>query len=63
MPGYMHIRFDNDMLVSLGSEPEDDILDDPTYVYLKPSGADDAAIRAALKFAGAPPLYIPMPPH
>ena len=65
MPGYMHIRFDNNMLISQRSDPEEDILerDDPNYVYLKPFGADDAAIRAQLKFSGTPPVYIPMPPH
>jgi hypothetical protein len=65
MPGYMHIRFDNNMLISLRSEPEDDIVerDDPSYVYLKPYGADDEAIRRQLKFTGTPPVYIPMPPH
>lgn len=65
MPGYMHIRFDNNMLISLRSEPEDDIVerDDPSYVYLKPYGADDEAIRQQLKFTGTPPVYIPMPPH
>jgi len=65
MLGYMHIRFDNNMLISLRSEPEDDIIErnDPSYVYLKPYGADDEAIRQQLKFAGPPPVYIPMPPH
>jgi hypothetical protein len=65
MPGYMHIRFDNNMLISLRSEPESDIIerDDPSYVYLKPYGADDEAIRQQLKFTGTPPVYIPMPPH
>jgi len=65
IPGYMHIRFDNDMLISQRSDPEEDIVerDDPYYVYLKPYGADDAAIRKAMKFTGAPPVYIPMPAH
>jgi hypothetical protein len=65
MPGYMHIRFDNNMLISLRSEPEDDIVErnDPSYIYLKPYGADDEAIRKQLKFTGTPPVYIPMPPH
>jgi hypothetical protein len=65
IPGYMHIRFDNDMLISQRSDPEYDIVerDDPYYVYLKPYGADDAAIRKAMKFTGAPPVYIPMPAH
>jgi hypothetical protein len=65
MLGYMHIRFDNNMLISLRSEPEDDIIErnDPSYVYLKPYGADDEAIRQQWKFSGPPPVYIPMPPH
>jgi len=65
MPGYMHIRFQNDMLISQRSEPEDDLVerDDPYYVYLKPFGADDEAIRKRMKYAGAPPVYIPMLPH
>jgi hypothetical protein len=65
IPGYMHIRFESTSLVSGRSEPEDDIVDrrDRYYVYLKPHGADDAALRAHMKYAGAPPVYIPMPPH
>jgi hypothetical protein len=65
MPGYMHIRFDNNMLISLRSEPDDDIVErnDPSYIYLKPYGADDEAIRKQLKFTGTAPVYIPMPPH
>ena len=65
MPGYMHIRFDNNMLISQRSDPEEDIVerDDPSYVYLKPYGADDEAIRRQLRFTGTPPVYIPMPPH
>ena len=27
MPGYMHLRFDNNMLISQRSEPEDDIVE------------------------------------
>jgi hypothetical protein len=65
MPGYMHIRFDSNRLISRRSEPDDDIVErtDRTYVYLKPHGADDDAIRKAMKYPGAPPVYIPMPPH
>ena len=36
---------------------------DRTYVYLKPHGADDEAIRKRMKYPGSPPVYIPMPPH
>jgi hypothetical protein len=65
MPGYMHIRLESNRLVSRRSEPDDDIVErtDRTYVYLKPHGADDEAIRKRMKYAGAPPVYIPMPPH
>jgi hypothetical protein len=65
IPGYMHIRFDNDMLISQRSEPESDIVerDDASYVYLKPHGADDAAIRRRMNSTDPPPVYIPMPPH
>jgi hypothetical protein len=65
IPGYMHVRFDNDMLISQRSDPDDDIIerDDPFYVYLKPYGADDEAIKKALKYTGAPPVFIPMRAH
>lgn len=65
LSGYMHVRFTNAMLVSQRSEPEDDLVErtDNYYVYLKPSGADDAAILRKMKFPGKPPLWIPMPPH
>lgn len=65
MPGYMHIRFDNDMLISLRSEPDEDIVarKDPYYVFLKPLDADDEAIRKQMNYSGDPPVYIPMPPH
>jgi hypothetical protein len=65
IPGYMHIRFETDSLVSQRSEPDDDIVDrtDRYYVYLKPHGADDNAIRKRLNIKGDPPVYMPMPPH
>jgi hypothetical protein len=65
MPGYMHVRFEGHPLVSQRREPDDDIIErtDRNYVYLKPHGADDAAIRKAMKYRGEPPVYIPMPPH
>jgi len=65
MPGYMHIRFESTRLISRRSQPDDDIVErtDRTYVYLKPYGADDEAIRKAMKYPGRPPVYIPMPPH
>jgi hypothetical protein len=65
IPGYMHIRFESTSLVAPRANPEDDIIDrrDRTYVYLKPHGADDAALRQHMKYPGDPPVYIPMPPH
>jgi hypothetical protein len=65
IPGYMHIRFRTDSLVSERSNPDDDIIDrtDRYYVYLKPHGADDDAIRKQMRIRGDPPVYMPMPPH
>jgi putative ABC transport system ATP-binding protein/macrolide transport system ATP-binding/permease protein/lipoprotein-releasing system ATP-binding protein len=62
---YMHVRFVNAMLVSPNSTPSEALFErtDSYYVYLKPWDADDRAIRAEVKFDGAPPLWIPMPPH
>jgi putative ABC transport system ATP-binding protein/macrolide transport system ATP-binding/permease protein/lipoprotein-releasing system ATP-binding protein len=65
LPYYMHIRFTNDMLISPSSQPKDDLVErsDSYYVYLKPHDANDAAILSKLKFPGAPPVWIAMPPH
>ena len=65
LPGYMHVRFVNAMLVSPNSTPSDALFErtDSYYVYLKPWDADDRAIKAEVKFDGVPPLWIPMPPH
>ncbi len=65
MPGYMHIRFESVSLISERSDPDDDIIErtDRYYVYLKPYGADDDALRRRMKYQGQPPLYMPMPPH
>ena len=65
MPGYMHIQFESVSLISERSDPDDDIVErtDRYYVYLKPHGADDEAIRKRMKLQGDPPLYMPMPPH
>jgi putative ABC transport system ATP-binding protein/macrolide transport system ATP-binding/permease protein/lipoprotein-releasing system ATP-binding protein len=62
---YMHMRFVNAMLVSPNSTPSDALFErtDSYYVYLKPWDADDRTILAEVKFDGAPPLWIPMPPH
>lgn len=54
MPGYMHVRIQDDLLVSQRAQPGDDVVErrTPFYVYLRPPGS-----------AGPPPLFIPMPPH
>jgi putative ABC transport system ATP-binding protein/macrolide transport system ATP-binding/permease protein/lipoprotein-releasing system ATP-binding protein len=64
IPGYMHVRFTNAMLVSRDRRAAGGLFErsDDYYVYLKPPGADDAAIRAKNKWATAP-TWIPMPPH
>jgi macrolide transport system ATP-binding/permease protein/lipoprotein-releasing system ATP-binding protein len=65
IPGYMHIRFQTDSLISERSNPDDDIIGrtDRYYVYLKPHGADDEAIRQQMKIRGDPPVFMRMPPH
>ncbi|MBI3199296.1 MAG: hypothetical protein HYZ40_17660 [Rhodospirillales bacterium] len=54
IPGYMHVRIQDDLLVSRRAQPGDDVVErrTPFYVYLWPPGA-----------AATPPLFIPMPPH
>jgi putative ABC transport system ATP-binding protein/macrolide transport system ATP-binding/permease protein/lipoprotein-releasing system ATP-binding protein len=65
LPYYMHVRFNNNMLVSPESKPKDELFsrEDNYYVYLRPDGIDDATIAKRVKFAGPPPLWIWMPPH
>lgn len=65
LPGYMHVRIENLMLISRSSAPKDDLVERANrfYVYLKPHGADDAAIKQRMNFPGAPPVFIPMPAH
>jgi hypothetical protein len=65
MPGYMHVLIESPMLISRSSEPTDDLIERTNrfYVYLKPQGADDAAIKRRMSFPGDPPIFIPMPPH
>jgi hypothetical protein len=65
LPYYMHVRFNNNMLVSPSSKPKDELFsrEDNYYVYLRPDGIDDATIAKRVKFAGPPPLWIWMPPH
>ena len=65
IPGYMHVRIQDDLLVSQRPQPGDDVVErrTPFYVYLKPQGANDEDIKARSKMSGAPPVFIPMPPH
>ena len=65
IPGYMHVRVEDDMLISQSAEPVDDIVGrrNPFYVYLKPHDSDDGAIKMRSKMQGKPPVFIPMPPH
>ena len=65
IPGYMHVRIDSPMLVGRSRDGQDGIAErrNTFYVYLKPHGADDDAIRRASGHAGDPPDFIRMPPH
>lgn len=65
IPGYMHVRIQDDLLVSQRAQPGDDVVErrTPIYVYLKPHGANDEDIRARSRMSGTPPVFIPMPPH
>jgi putative ABC transport system ATP-binding protein/macrolide transport system ATP-binding/permease protein/lipoprotein-releasing system ATP-binding protein len=65
LPGYMHVRLSNAMLVSRSAQPKGDLIErlDDYYIFLKPHDADDGAILRKTKFPGKPPLWIPMPPH
>jgi hypothetical protein len=65
LPSYMHVRFSDTMLVSASDAPEDSVFErkDNYYVYLKPFDIADEAILKRTKFAGKPPVWIPMPPH
>lgn len=65
LPHYMHVRFTNSMLVSPESAPKDQLFErsDNYFVYLKPDNVDDQTILKDVRFPGAPPLWIWMPPH
>ncbi|OAI24143.1 ABC transporter [Methylosinus sp. R-45379] len=65
LPHYMHVRFTNDMLVSPESTPKDELFQrsDNYFVYLKPKDVADETILRDVRFPGAPPLWIWMPPH
>ena len=61
----MHVRFSDTMLVSPSSMPEGDVFERKNnyYVYLKPFDVSDETVLKRMKFAGKPPVWIPMPPH
>ena len=65
IPGYMHMRVTNTMLVSQQSQPEEDLVEriDNYYLYLMPYIADDQEIFRKNSFPGKAPLWIPMGPH
>jgi hypothetical protein len=65
IPGYMHLRIQDDMLVSQSAQPGNDVVErrTPFYIYLKPQGASDDDIKARSRMSGVPPVFIPMPPH
>jgi putative ABC transport system ATP-binding protein/macrolide transport system ATP-binding/permease protein/lipoprotein-releasing system ATP-binding protein len=65
LPNYMHVRFSDTMLVSPSSTPRDEVFErkDNYYVYLKPFDVEDEIVAKRMKFAGKPPVWIPMPPH
>jgi ABC-type lipoprotein export system ATPase subunit len=65
LPNYMHVRFAGSMLVSPSSAPKDDVFErkDNYYVYLKPFDVADEVVLKRMRFAGKPPVWIPMPPH
>ncbi len=64
LPGYMHVRFTNAMLISRERSGVGGLFErtDDYYVYLKPHNADDAIICRKNHWVTAP-LWIPMPPH
>jgi putative ABC transport system ATP-binding protein/macrolide transport system ATP-binding/permease protein/lipoprotein-releasing system ATP-binding protein len=64
VPGYMHVRFSNAMIVSRDRNGVGGLYErnDDYYVYLKPHNADDAFICRKNQWVSAP-MWIPMPPH
>jgi ABC-type lipoprotein export system ATPase subunit len=65
LPYYMHVRFSGAMLVGPSDRPGAEVFErrDNYYVYLKPYDVADETIARRMKFAGKPPVWIPMPPH
>jgi putative ABC transport system ATP-binding protein/macrolide transport system ATP-binding/permease protein/lipoprotein-releasing system ATP-binding protein len=64
LPGYMHVRFSNAVLIGRDRNGVGGLFErtDDYYVYLKPQGADDAAVCRKNQWVSAP-LWIAMPPH
>jgi putative ABC transport system ATP-binding protein/macrolide transport system ATP-binding/permease protein/lipoprotein-releasing system ATP-binding protein len=65
--GYMHVRISNVMVVGESAEPEGDVFQrtDDYYVYLKPQGVSDAAVRKGngWKEGALVPRWMGMPAH
>ena len=55
----------NTMLISPHATPSDELFErtDSYYIYLKPYDVEDREILREARFDGAPPVWIPMPPH
>ncbi|GLK83783.1 hypothetical protein [Ancylobacter defluvii] len=56
IPSYMHVRLQFDQLISLPSEPDDDIVERQKRFcfYLRPQGTDDSEIGQRVGFSGPP---------
>jgi putative ABC transport system ATP-binding protein/macrolide transport system ATP-binding/permease protein/lipoprotein-releasing system ATP-binding protein len=67
LPGYLHVRVTNVMVVSEHAEPTDDLFQrtDDYYAYLKPQKVSDDEVRArnGWKPGGLVPRWIGMPAH
>jgi hypothetical protein len=65
LPSYRQVRFSDTMLVSPSGVPNGSVFErkDNYYVYLKPFDVADEAVSKRTKFAGGPPVCIPVPPH
>jgi putative ABC transport system ATP-binding protein/macrolide transport system ATP-binding/permease protein/lipoprotein-releasing system ATP-binding protein len=64
LPNYFHVCFSDTLLVNQGNTPKDDVFErkDNYYVYVKPFDVADETVSKRMKFAGKPPVWIPMPP-
>ncbi len=67
LPGYLHVRITNVMVVSERAEPTEDLFQrtDDYYAYLKPQNVSDDEIRArnGWKPGGLVPRWMGMPAH